>query len=200
MDPHPIQLRVEPPTQMDRTQIVIRLVLLMALGAVGCSSAYWIFYLGGPALAALRISQTGQQYLSHDGPRVARILRWLAGAYAYLWLLTDAAPSTEPAAVVELEVSPCGSPTTSTALLRLLTSLPAFLLLGVVSVVAAVLWPIGAILILLRKRLPRAFFDLFLLVLRGQFRFVAYHLSLVDRYPTFEESLGYGQASPTGMT
>jgi hypothetical protein len=197
MDPHPIQLRVEPASQMDRTQVVIRLVLLAALGAAGCSSAYWILYLGLPALAALRISQTGDRYLTDDGPRIVRVLRWLAGAYAYLWLLTDAAPSTEPTAMVELDVNPSGRPTTSTALLRLLTSLPAIVLLGLVSIVATLLWPIGAILILVRKRLPGALFDFFLMTLRGQFRIVGYHLSLVDRYPSFEEGLALGGPSAT---
>src|SRR5262245_4965463 len=104
MDPHPIQLHVEPAPHLDRTQVIIRLVLLAALGAAGCSSAYWILYIGVPALVAMRISQTGDQYLSNDAPRLARVLRWLAGAYAYLWLLTDAPPSTEPMGIVDLEV------------------------------------------------------------------------------------------------
>ena len=189
MDPHPIQLHVESAAQRDRTQVVIRLVLLVALGTVGCSSLYWMLFLGLPALAALRISRGPTQYLTNDAPRIARALQWLAGAYAYLWLLTDALPSAEPGGVVNLEVHPRGSPTPSTALLRLITSLPAFVILGILSLAAGLLWPIGAICILLGRRLPGALFDFFLLTLRGQFRFIAYHLSIVDRYPSFEDAL-----------
>ena len=175
---------------MARAHVVTRLVLLIALGTLGCSSLYWVFYLAAPALAAIRISQRAPQgYLKDDGPRLARILDWLAGAYAYLWLLTDAFPSSEPAGPVRLELTPMGEPTPTSALLRLLTTLPAFAILGALSIVASLLWPIGAITILVGRRLPGVLFDLFLLTLRGQFRLIAYHLSLVDRYPYFEERL-----------
>jgi hypothetical protein len=59
MDPHPIQLHVEPAPQMDRVQVVIRLLLVIALAAVGWSSVYWVLYLVLPALAAIGISSRG---------------------------------------------------------------------------------------------------------------------------------------------
>ncbi len=199
MDPHPIQLRVEHATQMDRAQVVIRLILLVALGAIGCSSVYWVLYLALPALAAMRISQaTADRYLGDDGPRIARALEWLAGAYAYLWLLTDVFPSSDRKGVIDLDVNPNGTPTASTALLRLVTSLPALVMLGLLSIVAGLLWPIGAVFVLAGRRLPGALFDFFLLTLRGQFRCIAYHLSLVDRYPSFEEGMTTGDAPHSG--
>jgi hypothetical protein len=185
---------------MDRAQVVIRLLLLVALGAIGWSSVYWALYLGLPAIAAMRLSQTGQQYFASAAPRLVRALRWLAGAYAYLWLLTDSPPSTESTGSFDFEVKPSGTPTTSTALLRLFTSLPALLVLGVLSIAASILWPFGALLILLRARLPRVFSDFFLLKLRWQFRLIAYHLSLVDRYPSFEERIGLGDFSQPRTT
>jgi Domain of unknown function (DUF4389) len=133
-------------------------------------------------------------------PRLAPALRWLAGAYAYLWLLTDSPPSIEPGRVAELEVHPSGAPTATTALTRLFTSLPAVLILWILSIAAGLLWPIGAIFILVRKRLPAVLFDFFLLMLRGQFRVIGYHLSLVDRYPTFEERLGWRDTSRSTST
>jgi hypothetical protein len=199
MDAHPIQLRVERAPQMDRAQVVIRLMLLFALGAVGCSSVYWVLYLALPPLAAMRISQTtAERYLADDGPRIARALEWLARAYAYLWLLTDVLPSNDHEGVVNLDVNPSGTPTANTALVRLVTSLPALLILGVLSVVAGLLWPIGAIFVLVGRRLPGVLFDFFLLTLRGQFRCIAYHLSLVDRYPSFEERIATGDAPHSG--
>jgi hypothetical protein len=199
MDPDPIQLRLEHATQMDRAQVVIRLILLFALGAVGCSSVYWLLYLALPALAAMRISHTtAQRYLADDGPRIARALKWLAGAYAYLWLLTDAPPSSAHESVVDLDVNPGGAPTASTALLRLITSVPALLILGIFSVMAGLLWPIGAVFVLVGRRLPGVLFDFFALMLRGQFRCIAYHLSLVDRYPSFEERIATRETSRSG--
>jgi hypothetical protein len=185
---HPVHLRIEPSATMARVHVVIRLALLLALGALGVSSLYWLLYLVLPAIAALVISQRGApRYLSEDAPRIVRVLRWLAGAYAYLWLLTDAFPTPEPGGAVELEVEVAGSPTPSSALLRILNSLPALLILVLLSMAASIVWLIGAVVILIRQRMPAALASFLGLTLRYQFRLAAYHLSLVDRYPSFEE-------------
>jgi hypothetical protein len=67
-------------------------------------------------------------------------------------------------------------------------SLPALLVLAVLSIAASLLWVVGAIAILVRRRLPHAIGSFLALTLRYQFRLVAYHLSLVERYPSFEEA------------
>jgi hypothetical protein len=119
---------------------------------------YWFLYLALPALAALLISPKGpQRYFAEDGPRIVPVLRWVAGAYAYLWLLTDAFPTGEAGGAVELQVQSGGAPSTSSALLRLVYSLPALVLLAVRSVAAGFLWLIGAGAILFRRRLPAAY-------------------------------------------
>jgi hypothetical protein len=176
---------------MRRIHVAIRLVLLVALGTAGWSSLYWLFYLALPAVAALLLNAHGaDRYAAQDVPRAERVLRWFARAYAYLWLLTDEVPSVDGPAppIVELRVEPTGRPTPSWALLRLLTSLPALLLLGLLSCVAVVLWLIGAIAILAVQRVPPFVHDFIAMKLRYQFRLLAYHLSLVDRYPSLEEA------------
>ncbi len=189
MSTYPVRLRIALPERMSRTHLAIRLVLLMALGAVGCSSVYWLLYLALPALAALFITQKGgARYLADDGPRIVGVLQWLARAYAYLWLLTDTPPDGEVGGQVELEIDPSGEPTAASALLRLLYSVPALILLTALSFVAAFVWLAGAVLILAARRVPVAMADFLAGVLRYQFRLVAYHLSLVDRYPTIEEA------------
>jgi hypothetical protein len=55
-------------------------------------------------------------------------------------------------------------------------------------VVAGIVWLLGAVWVLVRRRMPAAIADFIALVLRYQFRLIAYHLSLVDRYPSFEEA------------
>jgi len=189
MSNHPVQVQVEPAPHLARIHVVIRLVLLVALGTIGCSSLYWLLYLALPAMVALLVLQKGgDRYVAEDGPRLVRVLRWLAGAYAYLWLLTDVLPSAAAQdGAVRLDVAPgAAAPTAASALTRLFASLPALLLLALLSMVAAVLWLVGAVFVLVRERLPAAIADFLALTLRYQFRLAAYHLSLCDRYPSLE--------------
>jgi hypothetical protein len=168
---------------------MIRVALWLALGALGCSSVYWIAYLALPALAALVILQRGgEAYMAETAPRIVRVLRWMAAAYAYLWLLTDAVPDAQTDGPVVLEVKMGGSPSASSALLRLGLSLPALLLLVLTSFLAGALWIGAAVLVLLSEKVPAGVVDFLAATLRYQFRLVAYHLPLVERYPLFEIS------------
>jgi hypothetical protein len=204
MAPHPVQLYVDLQPRTQRIHIVIRLLLLAAIGAIGCSSVYWILYLGLPAVVAMRILQRGnqgadggQRYLADDGPKVIRILRWLASAYGYLWLLTDVLPTAQ-GSPIDLEIHSGGRPTAGSALLRILTAFPALILLMVLSVVLGLAWLVGAVFVLVRERMPSAITDFLSFVLRFQMRLAAYHLSLVDRYPSFELS-GGRRTSPEAL-
>jgi uncharacterized protein DUF4389 len=184
-----VHLNVEPSREMSRVHVAIRLVLLVALATLGCSSLYWVLFLGIPALVALNIEQKGgAMYLAEDAPRVLPGLRWLARAYAYIWLLTDAVPTSEARGAVDLDVEIRGNPTGSSALLRLLYSLPALILLAIMSIVASLLWVVGAISILAIGRVPAVVAEFIAATLRYQFRLIAYHLSIVDSYPSFEEA------------
>jgi hypothetical protein len=188
MTRHPIQLSVRSPLRTARLHVLTRLALLLAVGMLGCSAFYWALYFALPAVAALLILQKGpERYLGEDAPRVVRALRWLAAAYAFLWMLTDVLPTAE-ASPVDLQVEPRGSPTPASALLRLLTSLPALVLVAVLSAAGGLLWLVGAAFVLMFERMPGAIADFLVLTLRLQFRLVAYHLSLVDRYPSLEGS------------
>jgi Domain of unknown function (DUF4389) len=191
MPSHPVRLVVEPGAARQRVHVLIRLAILLAICAIGGNSLGWIAYLLLPAAAALRISQAGAtRYLFEDGPRMTPILRWFARAYGYLLLLTDAVPAsaaaTEPRHPIEFEIAAGGAPSTGWAMLRLLTSLPALILLALLCLVAVPVWVIGAIAILIAGRLPSLLADYLALVLRYEVRIVAYHLSLVDRYPSFD--------------
>jgi hypothetical protein len=197
MTAHPVRFHVEP-SRMDRVQVAVRLVLLAALAAVGCSSVYWALYLTLPVVAAMLVSRDGpERYLGDDAPGIVRVLRWFAGAYAYLWLLTDALPASEAGGPVELALEVGGRPTAGSALWRLVTSLPALLLLAILSMVAAVLWILGAVAILAVGRAPAWITDFISMKLRYQFRIIAYHLSLVDAYPSIAE-VSLPHAPPSG--
>jgi hypothetical protein len=189
MSMHPVRFGVEHPSRMGRMHVVIRLLFVAVLATIGWSSIHWVVYLAAPVLVALLISAKGaERYLSEDAPAIVRALRWLAAAYAYLWLLTDAFPTGDAAYSADLEVEPTGAPTPGSALLRLLYSLPALLLFAVLSLVAGILWPIGALVILVVGHIPAWISDFLTLTVRFQFRLYAYHLSLVDRYPAIEDA------------
>jgi hypothetical protein len=184
---HPVHLRVERPERSRRIHVLVRLVLCFALGALGAGRLWGVAYLAAPAVVALVVLQRGAgRYLAEDAPRVARGLRWLAGALAYLSLLTDAPPAAAPGPV-ELGIEPTGRPTVGSALLRLVTSLPALLLVALIQIVAMVCWIVGALCILVVARLPSALADFLTLALRLELRLMAYHLSLVDAYPALAE-------------
>ena len=167
--------------------MAIRLLLLLVLGAIGCSSIYWLAYFLLPTLAALLILQSGgERYVSDDAPAITRTLRWVAAGYGYLWLLTDELPSTSKASPITLEIDAGGSPTPASALWRLVRSLPALVLLILCSFVSSFVWLLAALSILVSQRVPAALGEFLSATLRYQFRLIAYHLSLVDRYPAFD--------------
>jgi hypothetical protein len=184
---HPVHLTVERDARPRRIHVALRIVLMLALGFIGFNRAYGLVYLAIPALVALAVLHRGAgRYMAEDAPRIVRGLRWFAAALAYLWLLTDAPPTHEPGPV-ELTIEPTGTPTATSALLRLITSLPALVLVVVLAVVACVCWIVGALCILVAQRLPGALASFLTLTLRTEMRLLAYHLSLVDAYPSLAE-------------
>jgi hypothetical protein len=187
MSDHPVQLDFTIPTRTARLHVVTRLVLLAALGVAGTSAMTWALYLGIPAVVALVISQRGgERYVAESSAPVVKVLRWFASGYGYLWMLTDVLPTTQ-GGPVELHVTPEGHPTMGSALSRLITSLPALVVLAVLSVVATLCWIVAAVVVLVRQRMPAGIARFIAVVLRFQFRLLAYHLSIVDRYPSLQE-------------
>jgi hypothetical protein len=161
---------------------------MLALGLIHFDRVYGVAYLAVPALVALALGSRGAgRYIAEDAPRLARLLHWLAAAGAYLSLLTDVPPTMAPGHV-ELVVEAGGAPTVGSALLRLVTSLPALVLVAVLSIVASLCWLVGAVCILVAERLPGALRSFLTLTLRTQLRLAAYHLSIVDAYPSIAEA------------
>jgi hypothetical protein len=194
---HPVYFHVTLPTRFARVHVAIRLALLLAIGTIGCSSVYWLLYLAVPALVALFIQQKGgDRYAADAAPRVVRTLRWLAGAYAYLWLLTDVLPSADSGGPVDLDVELGRTPTAVSALSRLIYSVPALLLATVLSIAASLLWLVGVAVVLVKERIPAPIADFVAMTLRYQCRLIAYHASLVDRYPSLEESTAEHEHAP----
>jgi hypothetical protein len=189
MTTHPVQLQIAGAPPRQRVHVLIRLALLAGIASVGWSSVYWLLYVILPAAVALVLTQKEpRRFLAEDAPRMSRVLSWLAAAYAYLWHLTDEFPtSSSKEKGVRLRIESGGNPSVSSALMRWLYSIPATLLLLVMSIPATILWIAAAVCILVERRVPEAIHRFMSLVLRYQFRLAAYHLSLVDGYPSLDE-------------
>lgn len=190
---YPAVFNVTKPQKFDRVQLALRLVVVFVLaliaGAIG-----WIFgvvYLAFPVIAAIFISQKGaEKFLSDDAPKITGWLRWILALYSYLALLTDKFPTEKPEEIIAYEVQPGGSPTVGSALLRLIFSIPSAFVLGLLSIIAGILWIIAAIIVLIQEDYPDGIYNFNLGVMRWEARLLAYHASLVDPYPPFALDTG----------
>lgn len=184
---YPVIFDVERPARYDRAQLALRL-LVLALLAVVSAPLGWLFgvlYLALPAIAAVGISSRGPERFSSEMSKdIVQAIRWVLSFYAYLLLLTDRFPqSNVPGSLVRFEVTPSGSPTVSSALLRLLFTLPYAIVLFVLSWAAAVVWVICMVSALISGGMLPGLYDFLRGVMRWQARLFAYHSSLVEEHP-----------------
>jgi hypothetical protein len=175
--------------QYDRVHIAIRIVVFIILSALG-----WLvglLYLAVPAYAALQVSQKGAKpYLEESEQNITKWLRWLAGAAAYLFLLTDTPPSGERPSPVRFEVTPSGEPTAGAVLLRIITAIPHLVVLWLIGIVTGVLLIIAAILVLVQQKVPAGIFDFIKADLRWNARMYVYLAGLSQEYPPFAFDTG----------
>jgi hypothetical protein len=200
MNDYPVVFTVAYLERFDRLQILLRLVILAVLSIVGTTlgATAALLYLLLPVSAAVLISQKGgRDYIEHMAPRIASILRFVLGVYAYFALLTDKLPMGKADDAVQLTVSPSGSPTVKSALQRFLTSIPAALVVALLGIAAWFVWVVAAIMIVIDGRYPLGLFDFQCGVLRWQARLLAYHASLIDAYPPFTLDTGASSPAPT---
>lgn len=185
MTNYPVRVEVSSPAMFDRTQLALRVVLAIVLGWVGITAGWLVCLLYGalPVIAAIGISRGSQDYVERDGPQLRRALAWLLQLSAFMLLLTDRFPTGGTDTRVELHAT--GRPTVGSALLRLVTSIPSALVLGVLWFVSGILWIVAAVQIVLQRRVGPSIRGFQRAVLRWNARLVAYHASLVDEYPPF---------------
>lgn len=190
---YPVEVHIHSPARFDRIQLLVRLLVGAALGVLGVTAGgvACALYLVLPALAAVFISARGASaYLDEVGPPLTRVLGWLIGFQAYMALAIDRLPVGRDQVELRMEVHPTGQPTVSGALLRLVTSLPAALLLAVLVAISGLLALLGMIMVLFTATQP----DWLLRFQRGVVayagRLAGYHAALVAPYPplSFDET------------
>lgn len=196
---HPVTFSVTRPQKFERPQVFLRILVMVILsllaGAIG-----WILggvYLIFPVLAAIFISQKGaQRFLEEEGPRMTNWLRWVVALYSYLLFLTDRFPVEKPEELVHFDVQRGGAPTTGSALLRLIYSIPSALVLGLLAIVSAIICIIAVVMILVQESYPEAMYNFQAGVMRWQARLLGYHASLTDVYPPWALDTGPAEPSP----
>ncbi len=192
--PTSVHVEVDSPPRFERVQLLVRLLLAMVLGVFGITVGWvaFVLYLTLPLIAAIAISTIGTERFQHEtAPKIRDGLVWLLQLSAFTMLLTDRFPSSAHTDTrVELPIE--GRPTVTTAMVRLVSSLPNALVLFVLSVVSGVLWVIGAFTILLANTVPAGILGFQRGLLRWQARLVAYHASLSDDHPPYTMDTGRG--------
>lgn len=185
--PAEIQIDLPYPAQLSRAHLLVRLLVAIVLGGLTKGIGGWpggVLYLVLPAAAAILISQHGAvRYLGSDGGKVVRVLDWILGFIAYMALLTDEFPSKQSR--VHYDFVPSGSPTVASAVLRIFTSIPAAIVIGLLGIVSGFVAFVQMVSVLFVGHYARSFFEFQCGIVRIQARLYAYHASLTETYPTF---------------
>jgi Domain of unknown function (DUF4389) len=187
MTPYPVDIEVVAPAEFSRLQLVLRIAFGIAIGYVGISLG-WLFgllYLVLPLFAAIVVSDRGGAAFVERSRPLQRVLRWVVAFYGYLFFVTDRFPTDTELVELRVEIQPVGTPTVGSALGRLLTSIPATLVLAILFFASCLIAFVAAIAVLLARRYPPSLHAFQCAVLRWQARLLVYHASLVDVYPPF---------------
>jgi hypothetical protein len=191
MSTYPVLFDVARPERFDRVQLALRIALLVVLSIFGLTigAISSLIYLGLPIAAAMVIRAHGPRFLADGAPRLARALRGILGAYAYVMLLIDSVPEGDDERV-HVVIEPgawhdAPGPTVSAPLVRALYGLPSAFVLAILSIPAWIVWLVAAIMILFTKEYPAALHDFQCGILRWQARLYAYEAGLVETYPPF---------------
>ena len=184
---------LEAPPRFKRIGLLLRLLIAISAGsvlhAIGWPGA--VLYFALPTLAAVLISQhTAAGYFTRDAPALTRVLSWLVGFHAYMGLVSDRFPLAASDEPVRLEGAPRGTPTLGSAVARIVTSLPALIVLWLLSIVSSILWLLAAIAILFVEHYPPSWWRFQCGVLRFGARLLIYHASLDDETPPIRVDLG----------
>lgn len=187
MSAYPVHLLVVQPARFSRLQLAVRLIAGLVLGLLGFGFGlvFSVAYLALPAFASVRLSSHPEGYFEVDGPRVLRLLRWLAAISGWAGLITEDLPSGAPDERIRVTIEGRPHATAGSALLRVLTGIPSALVLGILFMIGAFVWIWAAFSILLFERVGPHAFRYLVGLQRWNIRLLAYQASLVEAYPPF---------------
>jgi hypothetical protein len=184
---YPVTFDMAPPGRMQRPHVAIRILVIIVLGFIlSVASFLGIFYLGIPVVAAILVSQKGpERFLQENSPTFVKWGRYLIAAFAYMLFMTDRLPNEDPEQTIDVQVTPGGTPTVGSALLRIIYVIPHGIVLGIIGIAYVVVVPVAAISILIDETVPSWVSNFTRGYLRWETRVLAYYASLTDEYPPF---------------
>jgi hypothetical protein len=189
---YPATLETGFPPHYDRVQVLYRVLLLVAIGFLHqmIGSLGGILFLFLPLVAAMSIVRNGGIGLrSEEARSFINVIDWAVSFYAYFLFVIDRFPlARERDARVAVEA--VGSPRVGAALLRLVTTLPHAIVLGVLGIAAALVAVAMGISVLVTGKAPESLYTFQRDVVAWIGRVLAYHSSLVDTYPPFALTSG----------
>ena len=189
---YPVTFDVVPPDESDKAQVALRVVIIIVvsflqIGNIIFGGAYLIL----PVVAAVMIAQKGsEQYVAEAEQGPTKWLRYLLGFYSYMALATDKVPTSDPEQVVDLKVQTSGEPSVGSSLLRIILAIPHAIVLGLLGIIFAICWIIGAVAILISGTMPEWAANFIRGYLRWTANVMVYMASLVDEYPPFSFDSG----------
>ena len=189
---YPAVFDIQPPKQFDKAQVILRIAIVLVLSFLQIGNiVFGGAYLVLPILAAVMISQKGaQKYLEAAQTGPVKWLRYIMMFYAYMALATDKLQTQDPEQIVQLNVTPGGSPSVGQALLRIILAIPHAIVLALFGIAFVLIWLVAAASILVNGTQPSWTEDFIRGYLRWNARLLAYMASLVDEYPPFSFSDG----------
>ncbi|MFT3698648.1 MAG: DUF4389 domain-containing protein [Kofleriaceae bacterium] len=177
-----VNLDVTTPTTYSRSQLAIRIAIWVLLGWFGITLG-WLacaLFVALPLIAAGAI-HSSTDYPEEHGGELWDVIAFLLRFEAYLLCTVDTFASTSD---VDIELEMHGHPTVRSALMRCVTALPVGLIVLIASAFAWIVGAFGFLTILVARHVPEPLLGIQRATLRLQARFLAYHASLVDDYPS----------------
>ena len=86
---------------------------------------------------------------------------------------------------MRFEVERSGSPTVSSALLRIVYAIPNLIVFAIFAFVGAILWVVAVVFVLLNEKYPNSLWRFLRGLVRWEACLLAYLASLVEPYPPF---------------
>jgi hypothetical protein len=188
---HPIRMTVSDDLRRWRLTVAVRFILALPHLLVLASWTYLAVVVGVVNWFITLARGTSPRGV-HDW--LARLVRYQAHVYAYLYLVADPYPSfrgwagTYP---VDLVIAPPAPQARWKTFLRIVLVIPAYVLATVLIYVLYIVAFLGALFALATGRYPRGFRDLSAYALRYQAQMFGYLFLLTDRYPTLASGNGF---------
>ncbi len=188
---HPIRMVVSDDLRRWRLTVATRFLLALPHVIVLALWTYLAVLVGVVNWAITLVRGTSPRGV-HDW--LARLVRYQAHVYAYLYFVADPYPAfrgwprTYP---VDLEIAPPAPQARWKTLLRIVLVLPAYVLATALTYVLFLVAFLGGIYALATGGYPRGFRDLSAYCLRYQAQMFAYLFLLTDRYPALASGSGF---------